>query len=178
VTRIWFRNADHRFPFLWGVRSQPAARWHAFGDGPAQYLADTPDGAWAEFLRHEEIKDPADLAGVERDLWAVAVPDQRYARPRLARSRLLGGLSSYPVCQAEARRIRATGTRALLAPSAALIAGGARGQRVRGALVEGGDRDGRVLVLFGTRRSLRGWLCARQGRPAVRLLALVRPLAP
>jgi hypothetical protein len=49
---------------LWEAASQPAARWHADGEGPAQYLADTPVGAWAEFLRHEGITDEADLSGV------------------------------------------------------------------------------------------------------------------
>ena len=51
---IVFRQADPRYPFLWSDVSQPAARWHAVGEGPAHYFADTPDGAWAELLRHEE----------------------------------------------------------------------------------------------------------------------------
>ena len=71
---ILFRQCDRRFPFLWEAANQPAARWHADGEGPAQYLADTPSGAWAEFLRHEGITNEADLAGVERALWAVEVP--------------------------------------------------------------------------------------------------------
>ena len=61
---ILFRHCDRRFPFQWDAASQPAARWHADGEGPAQYLADTPVGAWAEFLRHEGITDEADLSGV------------------------------------------------------------------------------------------------------------------
>jgi len=71
---LWFRNADRRWPFLWEDSSQPPARWHGPGEGPAQYLADTPDGAWAEFLRHEEIIDPADVSGVRRHLWAIELP--------------------------------------------------------------------------------------------------------
>ena len=58
---IGFRHADPRYPFLWEGAGQPAARWHAAGDGPAHYFCDTPDGAWAEFLRHEEISDPDDF---------------------------------------------------------------------------------------------------------------------
>src|SRR5262245_40501368 len=54
---ILFRQVDARFPFLWEDARQPAGRWHAAGDGPAHYFADTPDGAWAEFLRHEEITE-------------------------------------------------------------------------------------------------------------------------
>ena len=66
---IVFRHADPRFPFLWETASQPSGRWHAAGQGPAHYLADTPFGAWAELLRHEEITDTADLAGVRRAIF-------------------------------------------------------------------------------------------------------------
>ena len=45
-----FRHADHRYPFLWESAAQPAGRWHADGDGPCQYLADTPDGAFMSTL--------------------------------------------------------------------------------------------------------------------------------
>jgi hypothetical protein len=144
-----------------------------------QYLADTPDGAWAEFLRHEEITDPADLDGIERTVWAVDLdPDvERMRRPALDAATLRGGLESYAVCQAAARRLRARGATGVNAPSAALLPGGARGQVVReGALVEGRRRDGRVLALFGARPAVKGWRCALRGRPHERLLALVRRL--
>ncbi len=144
-----------------------------------QYLADTPDGAWAEFLRHEEITDPADLAGVERAVWAVdvAIEDERTRRPALDAPTLRGGLASYLACQAEARRLRARGATALRAPSAALLPGGAGGQVTRdGALTEARRRDGRVLALFGPRPGYKGWRCALRGRPHERLLALVRHL--
>ncbi len=144
-----------------------------------QYLADTPDGAWAEFLRHEEITDPADLAGIERAVWAVEVDTdvERTRRPALDAATLRGGLGSYEACQAEARRLRRRGASAVNAPSAALLPGGARGQVVRdGVLVEGRRRDGRVLALFGARPALKGWRCALRGRPHERLLALVRRL--
>jgi hypothetical protein len=175
---IWFRNADSRWPFLWGDDTQPAMRWHGRGEGPAQYLADTPDGAWAEFLRHEEITDPADLPGIRRHLWAIEVPDGEPAAvaPDLPRALLRGGLASYPSCQAEARRLRATGAQALEAPSAALIDGGACGEFSRAGLIEAGARDGRVRVLYGERRDLRGWLAAPEGHPTARVLELVRPL--
>lgn len=156
---------------------QPPGRWHGAGEGPAHYLADTPDGAWAEFLRHEEISDPVDLQGVARNLWAVeVVDDEPAASPDLPARVLQGGLATYPLCQAGARALRSGGATGLGAPSAALVQGGARGERVRGGLVEADDRDGRVLVLFGDRPDLRGWLCAGNGRPRERLLALVRPL--
>ena len=145
-----------------------------------QYLADTPDGAWAEFLRHEEITDPDDLAGVDRNLWAVAVDEggERIAEPALELDVLTGDENSYPGCQAAAGAYRQDGATALLAPSAALVSGAARGQSVGdGALVESPARDGRVLVLFGPRSFLSGWLCADGGRPSPRLLPLVRHFA-
>jgi hypothetical protein len=172
---IWFRHADRRFPFLWEGDDQPPARWHGLGDGPAHYLCDTPDGAWAEHLRHEYIDDAADLAGIRRALWAVDVPagDESKAAelPRLP-------AESHGPCQERARALRVAGARAIAAPSAALVAGGARGQVVDAGLREAPARDGRVLVLYGRRPDLCGWLCADGGRPAARLLPLVRPQAP
>jgi hypothetical protein len=175
---IWFRNADRRWPFLWEDDSQPPARWHGPREGPAHYLADTPDGAWAEFLRHEEITDPADLPGIERHLWAIEVPtdEQDPAIADLPRNVLQGGLDSYPECQREARRLRAGGAISLEAPSAALHDGGARGELTRAGLVEADARNGRVRVLYGSRPDLRAWLCAGRGQPSERLLPLVRPL--
>ncbi|MEE3851360.1 hypothetical protein VZC37_13525 [Gordonia sp. LSe1-13] len=72
---IVFRNYDPRFPFLWELNTQPGARWHAHGDGPVQYFADTPAGAWAEFIRHEEITDPDDLAGIQRAICAIDIDE-------------------------------------------------------------------------------------------------------
>jgi hypothetical protein len=175
---IWFRNVDRRWPFLWEDSSQPPGRWHATGEGPAQYLADTPDGAWAEFLRHEEITDPADLEGIARHLWAIELPhdEAEPSAPDLRPGVLRGGLDSYPRCQGEARRLRAGGATSLEAPSAALHDGAARGENTLGGLVEADPRNGRVRVLFGARPNLRGWLCSRDGSPGERLLPLVRHL--
>jgi len=179
VWEIWFRSVDRRYPFLWDGESQPAARWHRDGEGPAQYISDTPDGAWAEFLRHEEISDPADLEGISRVVWAIELEldGERLMGPRLQQAVLLGGYESYPECQEEARRLRARGASGIEAPSAALMAGSARGQRCEGdALVEADDRDGRTLVLYGPRPEARAWIAADRGAPGIRLLSLVRHL--
>lgn len=178
---MWFRHADPRFPFLWQSAPQPSGRWHAAEDAPASYFADTPDGAWAEFLRHEEISDPADLDGVARRLWAAEIPHEVVAsavEPDLDFEVLVGGTRAHPACQAEARRLRETGARALLAPSAALLPGGARGQVVDAGLREAESRDGEVLVLFGGAwPEVRGWVAAAAGAPTRRLLDLVRYLS-
>ena len=176
--RLGFRHCDHRTPFLWQSAAQPAARWHGTGDGPANYFADTPVGAWAEFLRHEEITDPADLAGVRRSLWVVELPDSGYATPGLSGRVMTGGLGSYPACQAEAKRLRATGARRLEAPAAALKPGTARGWTAlpdeRSAPVA---RNGRVWVLFGPCASV-GWPAVVAGAPPASVLPLVRYFPP
>jgi hypothetical protein len=170
---IGFRNSDPRWPFLRSDVTQPAARWHALGDGPANYFADTAVGAWAEFLRHEEIKDPADLAGVQRSLWAVEIPDTGYGAPALADATLRGDKTTYPRCQAEARRLRATGRAGVRAPSAALLSGAASGWSCTPNEAPAAARDGFVYVLFGPPGGLVGWPVVEAGHPPVRILPLV-----
>jgi len=173
---IVFRQVDARYPFLWEDASQPAGRWHGAGDGPAHYFADTPDGAWAEFLRHEEIDDPADLATIRRQMWAVDIGEAPAVAVDLPSAALTGGPDTYPRCQQRARALRAGGATRLSAPSAALLPGGARGLQVRGGVRPARARDGRVIVLFGPPDGLTGWVAAAEGRPADDLLTRVRAL--
>jgi hypothetical protein len=175
---MW-RNTPPGLPFLWEQDNVFPARWHGRGDGPAQYLADTPAGAWAELLRHEEIVDPADVAGLARDLWAIEVPDPvtAGATPMEGDDAVLrGGLESYARCQALAASARAEGATAVTAPSAALEPGQAAGWRVDGGLVRDEPADGQVLVLYGRRPGLIGQLAVAAGHPSAELLASVRPL--
>lgn len=141
-----------------------------------QNLADTPDGAWAEFLRHEEITDPADLAGIARSVWAIELPDGIDSAEQVRIPDASGGLASYPACQAHAARRRAAGVRMLRAPSAALVPGGAHGQVTDSGLRDAPARDGVVWVLFGHYPHQPGWRVVRAGQPEARLLPLVRPL--
>ncbi|MBE7417487.1 MAG: hypothetical protein HS128_06950 [Ideonella sp.] len=172
--RLGFRHCDSRMPFLWQSAQQPAARWHGSGEGPANYFADTPIGAWAEFLRHEGITDAAELAGVRRSLWVVELPAAGYAAPQLPRRTLTGGLASYGACQAEARRLRAAGAVRLEAPAAALKAGTARGWTAApAARPASAARDGRVWVLFGLCSAV-GWPAVVAGAPPAEVLPLVR----
>lgn len=177
---IAWRNADSRYPFLWeeGVGSQPAARWHAEGEGPVQYLSDTPDGAWAEFLRHEDIRDPEELSYVRRSLWAVDIGSEHLASAELPAETLTGDAGSYSACREEARRLRSAGSSGLMARSAALMPGAAGGWRVDAGLQPGAERDGQTIVLFGGRPDLTGWRAVFEGRPDVTLLAAVRFLSP
>lgn len=172
--RIGFRHADARFAFFWEEAGQPGARWHRAGTGPAQYIADTPDGAWAEFLRHEEITDAADLAGIARSLWAVELPADIDSAEEVRIPEAKGGLSSYPTCQAYAAKRRAAAVTKLRAPSAALRPGAARGQVTDVGLQEATPKDGHNWVLFGTYPALRGWRVVERGAPSARVLGLVR----
>ena len=140
------------------------------------YFAETPDGAWAEFLRHEEITDPADLAGVARSIWSIELPRPPRARPRLATATLMGGTSTYGDCQREARRMRARGRQGLVAPSAALEPATASGLRTERGLQPGPRRAERAFVLFGLRPDLVGWAACNEGRPRDDLLPRIRPL--
>lgn len=174
---IVFRHADPRLPFLWEDAAQPPARWHGAGEGPAHYFSDTPDGAWAELIRHEEIRDPVDLATLRRTIWAVEIPDDEPAvLANLPVSTMTGGPASYRACRDAARALRARGVTRLEAASAALASGGAPGYCVDAGLKGGPARDARTIVLFGRRPALVGWRAAYEGRPADELLGRVRHL--
>jgi hypothetical protein len=175
---IVFRQVDARYPFLWEDASQPAGRWHGDGEGPAHYFADTPDGAWAEFLRHEEIDDPADLPTIRRQMWAVEIGDVPAVPVDFPSFALGGGAESYARCQQRARALRAKGATRLLAPSAALKPGAARGVHVRRGMRAAEARDGLVIVVFGAPEGLTGWVAAVDGRPADDLLPRVRAWQP
>ena len=170
---IAYRHADPRLPFFWEGTRQPAARWHEADDGPVQYLADTPDGAWAEFLRHEEIQDPDDVATIRRALWAVEIGESPGAAPELPIATMTGGSDSYVACRVEAARLRASGVTRIDAPSAALA--DARPYVVRGGLQPSAPRPSRTIVFFGVPPA-RGWRAAAEGRPHRELLTRVRPL--
>ena len=172
---LGFRHADHRYPFLWEGNTQPEGRWHGPGQGPAHYFADTPDGAWAEFLRHEGIKTVEDLAGITRTLWVVELPAaEEYRKPTLTRRTMRGPTSSYLSCQKSAKAIRSSGCRSMVVPSAALKDGKAGGWRVDGGLKAGRRRNGKVIVLFEKRPDLVGWRVVHAGRPNDGLLNKVR----
>jgi hypothetical protein len=178
---ILYRHAPPGLPFIWETADQPDGRWHGPGEGPAHCFADTPDGAWAELLRHEEITAPEELAGVQRALWAIEVPDpavRAAEQPVIPEAVLLGGIATYPACRDEARRLRDNGAAGLRAPSAALMPGRAGGWRVDGGLRPATPRDGIVIALFGPRPDLVGWRVVDEGRPAPDLLEHVRPLSP
>ena len=151
---IAFRQIDGRYPLLWDTPAQPAGRWHADGEGPAHYFADTPDGAWAEFLRHEEITELDDLATVRRQMWAVEIGEAPTAGVTVADS-MLGPPDTYSGCQDEARRLREDArVDRLAAPSAAL--------------------PGATVIVAYAPQEFVAWVAGDAARPAPELLARVR----
>lgn len=174
---IVFRNTDIDVPFFWDNDRQPAARWHEDGGGPAQYTSSTPDASWAEFLRHHGITHADDLAGIERTMWAVEIPDaEPTGVPALTIEALIGGLGSYPDCREEAARLRARGFTRLFAVSAAVISGTPSGWMSTDVLLPAPTRDEKTIVLFGARPDLVGWVSATLGRPDPSVLDRVRHL--
>jgi hypothetical protein len=142
-----------------------------------QYFADTPTGAWAELLRHEEITDPADLAGISTCLWAIRIGDVEVHEPKLPLAALTSAPDEYEVCRTEARRLRTAGAVRLVTVSAALQAGEAAGFHVGTAgLIRAAFRDGKVIVHFGVLPDAEGWCAAESARPEVNLLGYIRPL--
>ncbi|MPZ18226.1 MAG: RES domain-containing protein [Luteitalea sp.] len=169
-----FRQADPRYPFAWESTAQPEGRWHGPGEGPARYFADTPDGAWAELLRHEEITDTADLETIRRALWVVEVEETSAARVDLPAHVLTGDPNTWPACQRAARVLRETGIARLEVPSAALLPGAAAGYVVQNGVHPSAARDARVIVLFGPPDRMIGWLIADAAHPPAALLRRVR----
>jgi RES domain len=174
---IGFRQCDARCPLLWEGTAQPEGRWHGADEGPAHYFADTPDGAWAEFLRHEEIRDPADLATIRRAIWVVDLGDAPAIAPSLPHEMMCGNRSTFAACQAAARDLRAAGHQRLDVPTAALRPGHAAGHHVTANTASAPHaRDGRTLVVFGEPADLNlvGWPVAVDAAPPRELLSRVR----
>lgn len=172
-TRL-YRSCDKRFPFVWTTDDQPEARWHGPGEGPCHYLATSPKGAWAEVIRHEGITGPDDLEDLDRALWEVMTPTPT-SRPELSDEVLVGGRSTYPQCQTEARRLRNAGARGLVAPSAALLSRGAEIVTVdESGMTSTSTYPSEVVVLFAPNR-IQGIELA-EGHYGADILGDVRPL--
>ncbi len=181
--RLGFRVCDRRYPFLWQTAGQQAGRWNCAGDDPVHYLASSPTVAWAEWIRHQEIEDPADLAGVAAALWAVLIPEA-WSDQDLRAVDLSMELVLDITPEAEAARLalvdqlKAQGAQGLLAPTAALHHSDAAlpCTRVRDGSEEADalPTPAQVILLWCAAELLPGWCCVSEGRPAPELLPLVR----
>ena len=123
---VTFRLANYETP-LWAVENFAAGRYNVAGSGFTQYLSLHPLTPWAELLRNEDRRTPQRAVLMRYPLWAI--------RAQLADEPLHltfdnvvqlgvdpGALvaDDFGPCQALAARLRAGGTRAFTAPSAAL----------------------------------------------------------
>src|ERR1700691_4382982 len=103
---ILYRHVAIGRPFLWESSTQHGARWHQEGERPVHYFADTPDGAWAEFLRQLDVNDIEEIQFLRRDIWAINVEVEPEDVRRIPRSTLTGDKSTYRQCQAIAKEFR------------------------------------------------------------------------
>jgi RES domain-containing protein len=169
-----FRYSDYDVPF-WSRQNSRPGRWHRRGDPPTQYWSMTPDAAWAELIRAENLRSEAELDLVRMPIWACRVPmvgllnltdiDVQDAQG-ITEPELVG--DSWTPCQELGGKVRAT-CAGVIAPCAAL------------------DRHANVTI-FGARRAI-DWrdrpALARTvpatvvavGRPPVGLLERVRRTA-
>lgn len=125
-TLFLFRYADYDTPFWDRPNSRPG-RWHRVGDPPTQYWSMTPEGAWAELIRFEELTNEAELDLVRKPIWACRVtsrmavdlraPKQRKRHDILERALID---DDHAACQDLGAELRDSGCQLVLSPSAAL----------------------------------------------------------
>lgn len=126
VNRAFFRYSSYDVPF-WARPNTTDERWHAAGDGATQYLSATPDGAWAELIRNENLRSEADLSLVQMALWQAQIEQARIADYRDFGTAEKAGLDpellisdEQSACRVEGRRLRENNFAGVLYPSAAL----------------------------------------------------------
>lgn len=126
ISATYFRYSSYDVPF-WVRANTTNERWHKHGDAATQYLSATPDGAWAELIRNENLRSEADLSLVAMPLWQAQIDHARIADYRDFESAELAGFDpesliddDQSACQAEGQRLRASDFAGVLYPSAAL----------------------------------------------------------
>jgi hypothetical protein len=126
ISNVAFRYSNYDTPFWAGPNTDPG-RWHTAGSVATQYLSLTPDGAWAELIRHEDLKTEAAVAEVRTQIWVVRINQARIADYSTFTKAEQAGFppdalvsDDYTVCQAEGARLRAAGYAGVIAPSASL----------------------------------------------------------
>ena len=124
--RLFYRYSSYDTPF-WNRESTRPGRWHAQGEGPAQYLTMTADGAWAELIRAEELSSEEAISLVRLNMWTVEVSCNMILDLSTFERAEEAGFSAealidddYSRCQQEGTRLRELNYAGVLAPSAAL----------------------------------------------------------
>lgn len=121
---VAFRYSDYDVP-LWPRRNSQPGRWHRAAASATQYLSLSVDGSWAELMRWERLRTPAELRLVRMPMWVLRVRESRLADYSNFEKADAAGFSpdalvdeDYTRCQDEADRLRHAGFRGVLAPSA------------------------------------------------------------
>lgn len=73
---VAFRWSSYDVPF-WARPNTRPGRWNRLGDDPTQYWSLSPDAAWAELIRHENLRSEAELDLVRMSFWICRVPTMR-----------------------------------------------------------------------------------------------------
>jgi RES domain-containing protein len=135
-----FRYTDYDVPF-WSRPNTRAGRWNVVGDEPTQYWSMTPDGAWAELIRANELRTEEELDLVRMPLWVCRLPGMSLVDLHHADAQQTHGISTRQMIEDDWRPCQAVATelrrhcRAIIAPNPAL--------------------DGHAnLTLFGARRAI------------------------
>lgn len=135
-TWLAYRQTDPAYPPLWygagmATLRQQSGRWHQELRGVAQYLSLSVDGAWAEHVRYESIRDDNRRQEERRSLWQIqvaahAIADlstfDRYVDCGLPPELAVG---PHPDVWALAYDLRDAGFDGVLSPAAALDVPGA-----------------------------------------------------
>jgi RES domain-containing protein len=136
-----FRQTDYDVPF-WARSNSHPGRWNRPGDPSTQYWSLHPDGAWAEFLRQEELTAADDVDALRRPIWVCRISLAPLADLRSDEQRDRWGIAAdalvdpdWAACQDLARTLREQRVAGVIAPSAA---------------IEGHDN----LTIFGPRRAI------------------------
>lgn len=122
---VAFRYSDYDVPF-WVRPNSRAGRWHVTGDPPTQYWSTTPDGAWAELIRAEELTREDELDLLRMPMWVCRIPCLGLVDLREAAAQQRLGLTAadlmsedWSKCQEAAAELRGT-ARGVITPSAAI----------------------------------------------------------
>jgi hypothetical protein len=147
---VAFRWSNYDTP-LWVRSNSTAHRWNRTREAPTQYLSLSPEGAWAELIRAEELTSAPTVRLVQMPMWVLQVHETHIADYETFEKAEAAGFppealvdDDHERCRAEATRLREHGFRGVLTPSAALP----------------GDVN---LTLFGPRLAVE-WGCGDDGR--------------
>lgn len=120
-----FRWTTYDVPF-WARENSRPGRWHQVGHPPTQYWSLTPEAAWAELIRHENLNEEDELDLVRMPFWVCRVPKTSLVDLHDPELRERYGLTvenltddAWEACQT-ARDALEGDARGVLAPSAAL----------------------------------------------------------